>query len=95
MEIITIDLSKYHKFKLARWWCDFNAWQWPYDYPMPKPTDWDAIPQHINFDRISRTKFNLAGAQIEEIKKHISHDDFLSYWNGPYRKHAGRTRHGR
>lgn len=88
---MSLDLSKYHKFKLARWWCDFNAWQWPHDYPMSKPEDWEDIPYFISFDRTSRTKFNLGYAQIEEIKKHIGHDDFLSYWNGPYKKHYYKT----
>jgi len=61
--------------KLAKWWCKFNVFEWPPDFPQPKPSNWDNADTDTRF-RIMATMKIMNKIQIE-----IGLKECLREWN--------------
>lgn len=58
---------------LSRWWCEMNVFEWPKDFPMPKPEGWDAM---------SDMQRREAGKPAwEAISAAIPYPGALEYWS--------------
>lgn len=36
--------------KIAKWWCKFNCWEWPDDFPISKPDEFDTMNNDQKYD---------------------------------------------
>lgn len=62
--------------KLARWYNTFNNWKYPDDFPIPKPSDWESIP-NASKDRNARTKHSILTPYMYAIVFKIGHKECL------------------
>ena len=50
-------MEKIDKTKFAEWYDTFNKWNWPDDFPVKKPLDYDDLP-YYSFDKENKkTKY--------------------------------------
>jgi len=58
---------------LSRWWCVLNVFEWPQDFPMPKPDGWDSMND--------RQRWVVGKPAWEAINAAIPYPGALEYWN--------------
>jgi hypothetical protein len=73
-----INLSNDETEKLARWFDEFNSWEWPKDYPVYPPGDWEKLPDHDKNKEIV-TKYNISLPYITAIRNVIGQKEILRY----------------
>ena len=60
-------LGKQSNRELAKWWTQFNSWEWPDEMPRPEPNKW--------------IKDGRRGQLMSWISDKITHKECLRYWN--------------
>jgi len=60
--------------KLAEWANTFNNWDWPNDFPVSKPEDWDDL-KRWDEDPSVRTKYSLTKGYLGIVE----HKEFLRW----------------
>jgi len=76
-----MDLSKFDTKTLARWYSTFNRWEWPNDFVVPKPEDWEQLKNYYrseNRDEI-QTKSNISRPYMNVILSIIGRKEHLRY----------------
>lgn len=83
------DFTKTADDTLCKWWCQFNCFEWPPDYPVAEPdgwNEWTSKERYASTD--GKTAWNAISKELG--KRNL---DALAYWNGPFgqgRKFCGR-----
>ena len=77
---IKILLSLYKCKKLAKFWCVFNRWNWPKDYPDKKPLWW-VKEDGCNHAEVHKKKFDFIRPIQEFIENKIGLGNCLLEWN--------------
>ncbi len=71
---------------LCRWVNELNSWNWPSDFPIQKPTGFDALPDR---DRLGTAdKYRLIDPYMRAIQTLVSQRDILYHWNVLHRKNG-------
>lgn len=70
--------EKYSVHKLSEWWNKFNNWEYPLDFPFPKPEDWDNL-RNYSYNLFEKTKYKISMPYIKEIEKIIGQKECLRY----------------
>ncbi len=55
--------------KLQEWFHTLNSWQWPDDYPVPKPEGFDELPRHEHLDYKGVTQLAFISPEMDWILK--------------------------
>ena len=63
---------------LLRWWCDFNSFHWPDDYPEPEPSGWHALTDREKYEH---PHGRAAWATLDRL---VDRGAALAYWHGPH-----------
>lgn len=63
----SVDFSQYSEETLCRWAYQLNRWQWPGDYPKPKPDGFDELPIRGRFGDQSIDKYYFVSAEMNTI----------------------------
>jgi hypothetical protein len=63
---------------LCRWWCEFNCFTWPDDFPIDKPVGWDAL------DMAGQQNHPKAKRMWRELGRHVTQEKRLAYWREYY-----------
>lgn len=67
-----------NKEKLAEWFNKFNQWEYPDDFIVSKPKDWDILPNYA-VDKNIRTKYTVSNPYMENICNIIGDKECLRY----------------
>lgn len=65
--------------KLAEWHDIFNSWNYPKDFIINKPEDWDSLPRWDNKSKTTRTKYSVSHPYMVAIKNIIGEKECLRY----------------
>jgi hypothetical protein len=72
--------------KLARWANTFNVWEWPADYPTPKPVGFDELPWCD--PESGQDKMRAMRAHIDALRAIVPHKEIVRDW---HINHIGHT----
>lgn len=64
--------------KLAEWWDAFSSWEYPEDFPISKPDNWDGLePYSSNTGR--QTKYRIITPYMSAIVRIIGRKECMRY----------------
>lgn len=64
---------------LARWANEFNCWGWPEEFPIPKPADYDALPERER--SAERDRFRVMRPYVAALKMSVSPFEVSRDWH--------------
>ncbi len=70
--------------ELARWLTQFNSWDWPTDYPHPKPDDYDELPNsHPNRTQMTGPidKRRVLAPHVDALDRLVPAKERMRYWH--------------
>jgi len=80
-------LESYDTATLCRWSCMLNVFEWPEDFPIPKPEGWDTM---TNRDRYDSEAGKTAWEALNEACPQQEAND---YWNKVFLPNRNKLRH--
>jgi hypothetical protein len=62
-----VNISEYPQETLARWWCQFNRFEWPEDFPYPEPPSWHSLTnRERHYDARGRNAWAAINAVVDK-----------------------------
>ncbi len=66
---------------LCRWAAVFNCWQWPEDFPTPKPDDFDELSRFRSSSNGKPTKADVLHPFVIALRTILPRKEISRYWN--------------
>lgn len=79
MDYLEYKLKTYQLDKLAEWYDKFNFWEYPDDFVISKPEDWEDLLLWSSDKLRSRTKYSVVNPYMKAIENIIGRKECLRY----------------
>jgi len=67
---------------VAHWWCQFNCFEWPADFPIPEPPDYAALKTLSSYEKYKNSSSGMVFLILSQFVP--DKEQHRAWWVGGY-----------